>query len=326
MTENDDSRADDYSYDAAAKAFVSLRSVMAVAGERYISEFEGMSREEIERMLGDEPRLKSQNVKFSNMAGGSVELDNLFLINTPEGLAPVFVNFETERRQWKLVPLLKRAVVYLSAVIFNQMVPGAMGQNYEKVRNVYAFWILKNPPAAYRNRELVYEFKGRVIGGGRDPPACDTIKLILICLGDPMEKRDGISLPLRILDAAMAGNYTKEERLEMLEEQGMNVNELMERDIDSLSKHELEIVEMVRDTKAEARELMIEDIASIVMANMEDLNISAEESVKRLRIKTDYRDEVLDMIKTRTLERTECSFYCHNPRRYDGSSLWGKRA
>lgn len=87
MGEMEEDRTRDYSYDAAAKAFVSLKGVMAVAGETYIPEFSGMSRKEIERMLGDEPRLKSQNVKFRNMIGGSVELDNLFLLNTPEGPA-----------------------------------------------------------------------------------------------------------------------------------------------------------------------------------------------------------------------------------------------
>lgn len=309
MTGDDGGKAHDYSYDAAAKAFVSLKSVMAVAGERYISEFRGMSREEIERMLGDELRLKSQNVKFSNMAGGSVELDSLFLLNTPDGLAPVFVNIETERKQWKVENLVRRGLVYISAVIFNQMEPGSRGQNYEKVRNVYAFWILKNPPAAYRNRELAYEIRGKDIDGGRDPPACDMIKLILICLGDPMEKRDGISMPLRILDAAMAGNYTKEERLEMLEEQGMDVNELMERDIDSLSKHELELVEMVLDAKAETAaedwKTLIETLASVVIAAMEHLNISAEEAMEMFKVRSDCREEVLKTVIGRTSAREQ---------------------
>lgn len=300
MGESENERARDYSYDAAAKDFVSLKGVMAVAGETYIPEFSGMSRREIERMLGDEPRLKSQNVKFRNMIGGSVELDSLFLLNTPEGPASLFVNVETERRHWRLEPLVNRALVYISAVMFNQMESGGDSQKYEKVRNVYAFWILKNPPAAYRNRDLVYEFRGRDIGGGCDPPICGTIRLIVICLGDPMEKRDGISLPLRMFDAAMAGNYTKEERLGMLEEQGMDINELLEKDIDSLSKRELEMVEAILDAKAEDRAIFIEKMASMVMAAMERLGISAEDAMNLLEVETDFRDEIFAEVKSRT--------------------------
>lgn len=300
MGEMEEDRTRDYSYDAAAKAFVSLKGVMAVAGETYIPEFSGMSRKEIERMLGDEPRLKSQNVKFRNMIGGSVELDNLFLLNTPEGPASLFVNVETERRQWRLEPLINRALVYISAVMFNQMESGGDSQKYEKVKNVYAFWILKNPPAAYRNRDLVYEFRGRDIGGCRDLPVCGTVRLIVICLGDPMENRDGISLPLRMFDAAMAGNYTKEERLEMLEEQGMDINELLEKDIDSLSKRELEMVEAVLDAKAEEREKYIEHTASMVIAEMECWDVSAEKAVDNLRIDPEIRKEVLDIVRSRT--------------------------
>ena len=299
MGESENERTRDYSYDAAAKDFVSLKGVMAVAGETYIPEFSGMSRREIERMLGDEPRLKSQNVKFRNMIG-SVELDSLFLLNTPEGPASLFVNVETERRHWRLEPLVNRALVYISAVMFNQMESGGDSQKYEKVRNVYAFWILKNPPAAYRNRDLVYEFRGRDIGGGCDPPICGTIRLIVICLGDPMEKRDGISLPLRMFDAAMAGNYTKEERLGMLEEQGMDINELLEKDIDSLSKRELEMVEAVLDAKAEERAIFIEKMASMVMAAMERLGISAEDAMNLFEVETDFREEILVVIESRT--------------------------
>jgi len=300
MGESENERTRDYSYDAAAKDFVSLKGVMAVAGETYIPEFSGMSRREIERMLGDEPRLKSQNVKFRNMIGGSVELDSLFLLNTPEGPASLFVNVETERRHWRLEPLVNRALVYISAVMFNQMESGGDSQKYEKVRNVYAFWILKNPPAAYRNRDLVNEFRGRDTGGGCDPPICGTIRLIVICLGDPIEKRDGISLPLRMFDAAMAGNYTKEERLGMLEEQGMDINELLEKDIDSLSKRELEMVEAVLDAKAEERAIFIEKMASMVMAAMERLGISAEDAMNLFEVETDFREEILVVIESRT--------------------------
>jgi len=114
-----------------------------------------------------------------------------------------------------------------------------------------------------------------------------------------MENRDGISLPLRMFDAAMAGNYTKEERLEMLEEQGMDINELLEKDIDSLSKRELEMVEAVLDAKAEEREKYIEHTASMVMAEMECWDVSAEKAADNLRIDPEIRGKVLDVVRSR---------------------------
>ena len=80
----------------------------------------------------------------------------------------------------------------------------------------------------------------------------------------------------------------------------MDINELLEKDIDSLSKRELEMVEAVLDAKAEDRAIFIEKMASMVMAAMERLGISAEDAMNLLEVETDFRDEIFAEVKSRT--------------------------
>ncbi|MBE6514535.1 MAG: hypothetical protein E7Z69_05700 [Thermoplasmata archaeon] len=80
----------------------------------------------------------------------------------------------------------------------------------------------------------------------------------------------------------------------------MNYKELLEKDIDSLSKSEREMVEAVLEGKAEVREEFIQMIASMIMAAMKYRNVSAEEAVDYLRIDPEIRGEVLNIIRERT--------------------------
>jgi len=80
----------------------------------------------------------------------------------------------------------------------------------------------------------------------------------------------------------------------------MDINELLEKDIDSLSKRELEMVEAILDAKAEDRAIFIEKMASMVMAAMERLGISAEDAMNLLEVETDFRDEIFAEVKSRT--------------------------
>lgn len=80
----------------------------------------------------------------------------------------------------------------------------------------------------------------------------------------------------------------------------MDINELLEKDIDSLSKRELEMVEAVLDAKAEEREKYIEHTASMVMAEMECWDVSAEKAADNLRIDPEIRGKVLDIVRSRT--------------------------
>ena len=230
------------SADAAAKRFLHRRSIIATIIGGLVQEFTGMSREEIERHLGDGKFLEGLE-NDSCLIPGRQDVTYEMVLPLPNGDSiHIMINLEPQDDGYILDYIWERGRDYSADIRVRQCmrrreVTDAMMRanpgNHKVHMRTMSVWILMSPRADLRNSIHVFTREDHVIYGPRSPRLSmeDDDAIVFVCLGDPEE--DGEIMPelLRALDWSMVRGIDDKKRAEKLSELGYDVDNEMESEL-----------------------------------------------------------------------------------------------
>ena len=160
----------------------------------FVTEMKEEDIEVIKKCVSPEEMLNISglNTELINDNDEYVVLDNLFKIDLPNNeKIGLLVNIDGQGDPNPGYPILNRAMVYASGVVFNQKGTVFKGKEFGKLRKVYSIWFILQPS----RREMNHVYRYRMRGNREWPkgkkttiPECDLLEIVIVNLGDVVSK------------------------------------------------------------------------------------------------------------------------------------------
>jgi len=243
-------------FDAAFKSIMHRTDILSKLVQGLIPEMEGKDLDYVKRCLSPDgmERIPGRDTELRNDRMGLVKADCIFDIIFPqdEGRVGLILGVEGQGKSNPGYPITNRAMVYSSYLLSDQKDKDFKGSDYEKVKKVYAVWIMLHPKTEYRNRILRYRMKGACEWPPEPDftvPDMDLTEIIFVNLGKPDSELSNDMLGM--LNTIFTQGLNRQER-----EMRLRVNYKISID-DELSD-ELERINM--SMGSELREAIMEDM------------------------------------------------------------------
>lgn len=137
----------------------------------------------------------------------------------------LMINVEAQNDYYPGYPLVKRALYYCGRMISGQYGTIFTHSHYEKLQKVYSIWLCMDAPSKRQKTITRYFIREECLHGSvnEDKTNYDLISVIMICLGEPSQKRDFIVTPeeklIRLLEVLFSLKLRLEEKKQILEEE-----------------------------------------------------------------------------------------------------------
>ena len=196
-------------YDEQCKKVLGDKNILSWIMQRTVSEYAGMSREEIMKCIEGEPEIGSRRVNpgetnASRIAGlsnedkvneeGTIFYDIRFLAWIPKSREKIrlIINVEAQKKYYAGYSLTTRGVFYGARMISAQLGTEFEIPEYDKIKKVYSIWICMNAPKYIGNAISEYKLeKTDLIPGIPDRrKEYDKLSIVMVCLNTKKETDD----------------------------------------------------------------------------------------------------------------------------------------
>ena len=220
-------------YDEQCKKVLGDKNILSWIMQRTVSEYAGMSREEIMKCIEGEPEIGSRRVNpgetnASRIAGlsnedkvneeGTIFYDIRFLAWIPKSREKIrlIINVEAQKKYYAGYSLTTRGVFYGARMISAQLGTEFEIPEYDKIKKVYSIWICMNAPKYIGNAISEYKLeKTDLIPGIPDRrKEYDKLSIVMVCLNTKKETDDQFLGILQTLFNTELPEKEKKDRLE----------------------------------------------------------------------------------------------------------------
>lgn len=220
-------------YDEQCKKVLGDKNILSWIMQRTVSEYAGMSREEIMKCIEGEPEIGSRRVNpgetnASRIAGlsnedkvneeGTIFYDIRFLAWIPKSREKIrlIINVEAQKKYYAGYSLTTRGVFYGARMISAQLGTEFEIPEYDKIKKVYSIWICMNAPKYIGNAISEYKLeKTDLIPGIPDRrKEYDKLSIVMVCLNTKKETDDQFLGMLQTLFNTELPEKEKKDRLE----------------------------------------------------------------------------------------------------------------
>lgn len=242
-------------YDEHAKRILAQKIILAHILSSCVSEFKGVSPEEIADLIEEEPKVSEisilpgesnwqgnsgvkpvitgENTESSVPYEGMITYDIRVSVWTPDRRMKIklLVDIEAQKDFYPGYHLAPRGIFYASRMISSQVNTEFEIPHYDEIKKVYSIWICMNAPVRVQNTitEFCFDKKDR-IGRSDGLGNYDLMGVIFVALGKEIaEAEEGLELH-RLLGALFSPSLTEKRKQEILEkEYNISMSKDMER-------------------------------------------------------------------------------------------------
>lgn len=220
-------------YDEQCKKVLGDKNILSWIMQRTVSEYAGMSREEIMKCIEGEPEIGNRRVNpgetnASRIAGlsnedkvneeGTIFYDIRFFAWIPKSREKIrlIINVEAQKKYYAGYSLTTRGVFYGARMISAQLGTEFEIPEYDKIKKVYSIWICMNAPKYIGNAISEYKLeKTDLIPGIPDRrKEYDKLSIVMVCLNTKKETDDQFLGMLQTLFNTELPEKEKKDRLE----------------------------------------------------------------------------------------------------------------
>ena len=235
-------------YDQTMLNVLSDKQVLAWILKRFVSEYEHLPLEEIEKkyiepetilvskagVSRDSSRIKGLSEKDSTQMEGTIYYDIVFQAYYPgneQEKIGLYINLEAQADYYPGYPLEMRGIYYGARRLTSQLKQINRETNYGCLQKVYSIWLcVGNVPAYESDTVTLYDIsKNDIIGSvKRNKDFYDLINLVIIRLNDEAAPEDNT---MKMLQTLFSNQLSKQEKLHALEKLGMRMNDSLEKGV-----------------------------------------------------------------------------------------------
>lgn len=232
--------------DAACKAVLSDKHLLAHILKTVAKEYRGYSIEEIVGFIEGEPEIGSsspdpsdENVRCERVSGMSQEDSSVYegvirydirfrsVVPNAEGVNELIVNVEAQNDFRPGYSLVTRGIYYCARMISSQKETEFHASHYEKIKKVYSIWICINPTKAWKETITKYRISEQnLVGNAHESEEnYDKIDVSLVCLGNEQSSEKLI----KMLSIALSNTMDGEQKIRNLTDMGLKMTRTSER-------------------------------------------------------------------------------------------------
>ena len=242
-------------YDKEAINLLKNKQYLAWILKDCVSEFSGMEIDEIIPCI-DTPKVGTVPVEpgltNSFITGelteskiikeGIVTYDIRFTVRVPGNRGKMsfnlLIDLELQQKENPGYDIVSRGVLYGGRMLSEQMGREVTGDDYDKLHKVYSIWICMNSALSRANTITRYFMGHDMIAGSiEDNARADLIQVIVIRLPGDKHKGKPANKPtklMELLSATFSRELSAEEKLEKVEELGIQVSEEMRGQVNTM--------------------------------------------------------------------------------------------
>ena len=235
-------------YDQTMLNVLSDKQVLAWILKRFVSEYEHLPLEEIEKkyiepetilvskagVSRDSSGIKGLSEKDSTQMEGTIYYDIVFQAYYPgneQEKIGLYINLEAQADYYPGYPLEMRGIYYGARRLTSQLKQINRETNYGCLQKVYSIWLcVGNVPAYESDTVTLYDIsKNDIIGlVKRNKDFYDLINVVIIRLNDEAAPEDNT---MKMLQTLFSNQLSKQEKLHALEKLGMRMNDSLEKGV-----------------------------------------------------------------------------------------------
>lgn len=220
-------------YDEQCKKVLGDKNILSWIMQRTVSEYAGMSREEIMECIEGEPEIGSRKVNpgetnATRITGlpnedkvneeGEIYYDIRFFAWVPkkEERIKLIINIEAQKAYYVGYSLTTRGVFYATRMLSAQLGTEFEIPKYNNLKKVYSIWICMNAPKYIGNAISEYKIeKSDLISGIPDKRLeYDKLSVVMVCLNTETETEDTFLQMMNTLFDTEMPEKEKKDRLE----------------------------------------------------------------------------------------------------------------
>ena len=252
-------------YDEHAKNIAGQKFIIANILAKSVEAFRGMKPKDIIPYIEGEPyiskvpvepgltnaaweengqRVVGLNTENQEINEGLVRFDVICYVRLPERdgekvpdgekkpLTQIIINLEMQKDQPREYQILNRAVFYVSRQISAQKERDFTGSHYDDIKSVYSIWICMNMEK--NSMCHIHLTKDDIVDNQKWKGNLDLLNIIMIGIGEEVPRREeGYELH-RLLGAVFSKKLTLEEKLNILQEYDVPVEEEFRKDVNEM--------------------------------------------------------------------------------------------
>lgn len=289
-------------YDAEAKALIAEPQILSRILAECVSEYKGMSPEEIEEKYLKEARREEpeaalhrdvmRNSEDVTIGEGIVHYDLLYHLDAPsgDGEIKIYVNIEAQKNFNADIP--KRAMYYASRLISAQHGNTFTHSEYGNLERVYSIWILPYPPLALKNTIHSFSMRpDRKVDDAMDKyyNGIDLQRVVFVNLGD---NSDIVNITSMLWTLLTNERDVKSKKEYLADRFGIRMAEELKEGVDEMCNLSDVVFEKGID-----KGRYLEAISNIKSTMLKG-NMSALEAMDFLSIPSERREEYLKILST----------------------------
>ena len=252
-------------YDEHAKNIAGQKFIIANILAKSVEAFRGMKPKDIIPYIEGEPyiskvpvepgltnavreengqRVVGLNTENQEINEGLVRFDVICYVRLPERdgekvpdgkkklLTQIIINVEIQKNQPKKYKILNRSIFYVCRQISAQKERDFVGSHYDDIKNVYSIWICMNMEK--NSMCHIHLTKDDIVDNQKWKGNLDLLNIIMIGIGEEVPRREeGYELH-RLLGAVFSKKLTLEEKLNILQEYDVPVEEEFRKDMNEM--------------------------------------------------------------------------------------------
>ena len=226
-------------YDEHAKNIAGQKFIIANILAKSVDAFRGMKPKDIVPYIEGEPYISRVPAE-----PGLTRFDIICYVRLPERsrekasdgekkpLTQIIINVEIQKNQPKKYKILNRSIFYVCRQISAQKERDFVGSHYDDIKNVYSIWICMNMEK--NSMCHIHLTKEDIIDAQQWKGNLDLLNIIMIGIGKEVPGREeGYELH-RLLGAVFSKKLTLEEKLNILQEYDVPVEEEFRKDVNEM--------------------------------------------------------------------------------------------
>ena len=226
-------------YDEHAKNIAGQKFIIANILAKSVDAFQGMKPKDIVPYIEGEPYISRVPAE-----PGLTRFDIICYVRLPERsgekasdgekkpLIQIIINVEIQKNQPKKYKILNRSIFYVCRQISAQKERDFVGSHYDDIKNVYSIWICMNMEK--NSMCHIHLTKDDIVDNQKWKGNLDLLNIIMIGIGEEVPGREeGYELH-RLLGAVFSKKLTLEEKLNILQEYDVPVEEEFRKDVNEM--------------------------------------------------------------------------------------------
>lgn len=246
-------------YDTYVKKIIARKSILAHILINTIDEFRGMKKEDVACLIEGEvfvskvpvdpghtnkpgdtirrekitEKIGGLNTEDNEINEGMIRYDIIFYVRMKDGISQIIVNIELQKDEPTEYKIINRGTFYVCRMISSQKDREFYNMDYDKIKQVYSIWICMN--AKENCLSHIHFIQEDIVNSGQWKGNLDLLNLMMISLtNEPPPKEEKYELH-RLLGALLSSKLSADEKLEIVKEYDIVVDNNMREEVGAMS-------------------------------------------------------------------------------------------